>query len=309
MTNSERVHQLADNHAQGTHDSDPQFDCYDCWPWTNGYGAQVLASLSANTDCKPEWWHSGGGLHGIYVTYQGFNYFVGAADEPNVGMDISNEQDETHLGSANFGSLEDYTPSEMGKRIWAAIDTGEHVILNPPEWAIPYILSEYPDKSWQWANEQLQKSVANTEIAIQDITREQVRELFEITDFPAANLKPLYDAHMATDCDHNPARKGGCEVEANCAFCGVDHYPTFHDEVQATKLHVVSVEAQHTGGGVVATLTTLSDGRILIGSNSDESVQIYANLKRWDEGAGVDDEEGEIYDDLPTALVELGIVR
>ena len=112
------------------------------------------------------------------MTYQGFNYFVGAADEPNVGMDISNEQDETHLGSANFGSLEDYTPSEMAKRIWAAVEKGEHVMMNPPQWAIPYVLELCPDKSWLWANEQLQKSVANTEIAIQDVTREQVRELF-----------------------------------------------------------------------------------------------------------------------------------
>ena len=80
MTYSERIHQLSDSHAQGTHDSDPQFDCYDCWPWTNGYGAQVLASLSANTDCKPEWWHSGGGLHVISVDYKGTAYFIGAAD-------------------------------------------------------------------------------------------------------------------------------------------------------------------------------------------------------------------------------------
>ena len=179
MTNRERIHQLSDGHAQGTHDSDPQFDCYDCWPWINGYGAQVLASLSANTDCNPEWWHSGGGLMGIYVTHQGFTYFVGAADEPNVGMDISKEGDEgMSIGYGEFGSLDDYTPSEMAKRIWAAVDKGEHVMMNPPQWAIPYVLELCPDKSWLWANEQLQKSVANTEIAIQDVTREQVRELF-----------------------------------------------------------------------------------------------------------------------------------
>jgi hypothetical protein len=50
--------------------------------------------------------------------------------------------------------------------------------------------------------------------------------------FPSPEYKPLYDAHMATDCDHDPAREGGCEIEANCAFCGVDHYPTFHEENQ-----------------------------------------------------------------------------
>ena len=177
MTNSERIHQLADSHAQGTHDSDPQFDCYDCWPWTNGYGAQVLASLSANTGSKPEWWHSGGNLHGISVDHKGKNYFIGAADEPDVGMDVSLE-DGTSLGYGDFGSLEDYSPSQMAKRIWDGITNGKGVFMNPPEWAIPYILSLYPHKSWLWANEQLHRSVANTEIDIQDITREQVRELF-----------------------------------------------------------------------------------------------------------------------------------
>jgi hypothetical protein len=185
MTNSERIHQLTDSHAQGTHDSDPQFDCYDCHPWTTGYGAQVLASLSANTDCKPEWWHSGGGLHGISVDYKGTAYFIGAADEPNVGMDSNTVQEPyEYIGSSDFGSLEDYSPSQMAQRIWTAIDTGktadltDHARMSPPEWAIPYILSLYPHKSWLWANEQLHRSVANTEIDIQDITRELVRELF-----------------------------------------------------------------------------------------------------------------------------------
>jgi|TARA_B110000211_G_C13894594_1_gene471110 hypothetical protein len=184
MTNSERIHQLTDSHAQGTHDSDPQFDCYDCWPWTNGYGAQVLASLSANTDCKPEWWHSGGGLMGIMVQREDPNgidgelsYYIGAADEPNVGMDISTK-DGTGIGYGEFGSLDDLEPSDMAKRIWGGITNGKGVFMNPPEWAIPYILSLYPHKSWLWANEQLHRSVANTEIDIQDITREQVRELF-----------------------------------------------------------------------------------------------------------------------------------
>ena len=80
MTNSERIHQLADSHAQGTHDSDPQFDCYDCYPWTTGYGAQVLASLSANT-------------------------------------------------YGDFGSLEDYSPSQMAKRIWDGIKDGVGVTI------------------------------------------------------------------------------------------------------------------------------------------------------------------------------------
>jgi hypothetical protein len=130
-------------------------------------------------------------------------------------------------------------------------------------------------------------------------------EYEERGSFPSPEYKPFYDAHMATDCDHDPAREGGCEIEANCAFCGVEHYPTFHDEVQAIKLHVVSVEAQHTGGGCIATLHTLSDGRILIGSNTDESYQMCSNRKLWDEG-GYED-AGQMFQDLPTALVELGI--
>ena len=128
MTNSERIHQLADSHAQGTHDSDPQFDCYDCHPWTTGYGAQVLASLSANTGSKPEWWHSGGNLHGISVDHKGRNYFIGAADEPDVGMDVS-LPDGTCLGYGDFGSLEDYTPSQMAKRIWDGIEDGVGVTI------------------------------------------------------------------------------------------------------------------------------------------------------------------------------------
>jgi hypothetical protein len=76
---------------------------------------------------------------------------------------------------------------------------------------------------------------------------------------------------------------------------------------EAIKLHVVSVEAWHTGGGCIATLHTLSDGRILIGSNADEMYQMCANRKLWDEGGYEDD--GAIYDDLATALVELGMVR
>jgi hypothetical protein len=132
MTNGERIHQLADSHAQGSHDSDEHLDCYDCYPWINGYGARVLASLSANTDCKPEWWHSGGGIMGIHIDHKGKNYFVGTADEPNVGMDV-NLADGTSLGSAEFGSENDYEPSDMAKRIWDGIENGVGVTLYEPE--------------------------------------------------------------------------------------------------------------------------------------------------------------------------------
>ena len=130
------LHELSDNHAQGTHDSDPREDCYDCYSWINGYGAEVLASLSANTELTPEWWHSGGNLHGINVDYKDKNYFIGAADEPEVGMDIRSLDHETldrHLGWANFGSLEDYSPSQMAKRIWDSIENGVGVTTVEPE--------------------------------------------------------------------------------------------------------------------------------------------------------------------------------
>ena len=134
MPNIERSHQLSDSHAKGSHENDPQFDCYDCWPWQNGYGAMVLASLSANTDSKPEWWHSGGGIIGIYLTHQGFTYFIGAADSPDVGMDISREGYEgENIGYGNFGSLEDHTPTEMAKRIWEGIENGVGVTRVEPE--------------------------------------------------------------------------------------------------------------------------------------------------------------------------------
>lgn len=73
---------------------------------------------------------------------------------------------------------------------------------------------------------------------------------------------------------------------------------------EAIQLHVVSVETEHTGGGVIATLHILSDGRILIGSNTDETIQIAENLKAWQSG---DYDENIAYIDIATALVELGM--
>ena len=126
-TNGERLHQLSDGHGQGTHDSDPQMDCYDCWPWINGYGARVLEALKTSDHPKLdwEWWHSGGGLHGIAVQKGESFYFTGAADEPNVGMDIS--EGEGMVASADFGSLEDQTEEQMAERIWQAVWNGRGV--------------------------------------------------------------------------------------------------------------------------------------------------------------------------------------
>ena len=126
--NGERLHQLSDGHGQGTHDSDPQMDCYDCWPWINGYGARVLEALKTIDHPKLdwEWWHSGGGLHGIAVQKGESFYFTGAADEPNVGMDIS--EGEGMVASADFGSLEDQTEEQMAERIWQAVWNGKGVV-------------------------------------------------------------------------------------------------------------------------------------------------------------------------------------
>jgi len=128
MSYREYLQELSDNHAMGAHSSDPRESCYDCYAWINGYGAEVLASLSANTELIPEWWHSGGNLHGISVDHEGTNYFIGAADEPEVGMDI-NLSDGTCLGYGDFGSLEDYSPSQMAKRIWDGIKDGVGVTI------------------------------------------------------------------------------------------------------------------------------------------------------------------------------------
>ena len=117
MTNSERIHHLADSHAQGTHDSDPQFDCYDCDPWINGYGAQVLASLSANTELTPEWWHSGGGIMGIAIQHDGHFFFIGAADGTEVGMDVEKMDDWEFIESADFGEIQSNTPEVMANKI------------------------------------------------------------------------------------------------------------------------------------------------------------------------------------------------
>jgi len=74
--------------------------------------------------------------------------------------------------------------------------------------------------------------------------------------------------------------------------------------IRPDNLRVVSVETEHTGGGVIATLHTLSDGRILIGSNTDETIQIAENLKAWQSG---DYDEDVAYIDITTALWKLGI--
>jgi hypothetical protein len=47
-------------------------------------------------------------------------------------MDIRSLDHES-LGWANFGSLEDYSPSQMAKRIWDSIETGVGVTTVEPE--------------------------------------------------------------------------------------------------------------------------------------------------------------------------------
>ena len=129
-TSLELAHLMADRHAQGVHEDEPASGCYDCWAWTHGYGERVLELLTVNHfDLDWEWWHSGGGLHGIAVTDTPRNrhYFIGAADSPNVGMDVTT-LDGTNVGYADFGSLEDQTEEAMSERIWQAVWNGKGVV-------------------------------------------------------------------------------------------------------------------------------------------------------------------------------------
>lgn len=128
-TTTKSAFESATEHVEGSHKNDEQFDCHLCYPWSNGYGARVLASLSANVpDLDAQWWHSGGGIMGIHIDHKGKNYFVGAADEPQVGMDILDSEDN-NLGFGDFGSEEDCTPSDMAKKIWDGIENGKGVTL------------------------------------------------------------------------------------------------------------------------------------------------------------------------------------
>ena len=71
MTNGERIHQLADSHAQGSHDSDPQFDCYDCPPEDV---PTVLRRMFSETIKLGESWEADGNRmmsdfeHGKFIT-------------------------------------------------------------------------------------------------------------------------------------------------------------------------------------------------------------------------------------------------
>jgi hypothetical protein len=126
-TSLEIAHLMADRHAQGVHEDDPAPGCYDCWAWTHGYGERVLELLTVNHSILDwEWWHSGGGLHGIAVQKGESFYFIGSADSPNVGMDIS--EGEGLVGHADFGSLEDETEEAMSERIWQAVWNGKGVV-------------------------------------------------------------------------------------------------------------------------------------------------------------------------------------
>ena len=126
-TSLEIAHLMADRHAQGVHEDDPAPGCYDCWPWTHGYGERGLELLTVNHfELDWEWWHSGGGLYGIAVQKGESFYFIGAADSPNVGMDIS--EGEGLVASADFGSLEDETEEAMSERIWQAVWNGKGVV-------------------------------------------------------------------------------------------------------------------------------------------------------------------------------------
>ena len=118
-TSLENAHLMSDLHAQGVHENNPTFGCYDCWPWTHGYGERVLELLMhfhSSVDWK--WWNSGGGIYGISGTdnARDRHYFIGAADEPNVGMDVTT-LDGTIVGSKNFGSLVELNEDQMTTRI------------------------------------------------------------------------------------------------------------------------------------------------------------------------------------------------
>ena len=94
------------------------------------YSLELIERL--NTKFDAEWWQSGGGIMGIAIQHDGHFFFIGAADEPNVGMDVSLE-DGTSLGYGDFGSLEDYSPSQMAKRIWDGIKDGVGVTIYEEE--------------------------------------------------------------------------------------------------------------------------------------------------------------------------------
>ena len=125
-TSLELAHLMSDRHAQGVHEDDPASGCYDCWPWTHGYGERVLELLSVfRSDLDWEWWHSGGGIFGISGTdnARDRHYFIGAADEPNVGMDVTT-LDGTIVGSKNFGSLVELNEDQMTTRILLSVGHG-----------------------------------------------------------------------------------------------------------------------------------------------------------------------------------------
>lgn len=61
-----------------------------------------------------------------------------------------------------------------------------------------------------------------------------------------------------------------------------------------------TIENEDTGGGFVATLITLADGRILVTSNVDEGCALYASREAWD-----DSEATAEYADLTSAIEAL----
>ena len=69
---------------------------------------------------------------------------------------------------------------------------------------------------------------------------------------------------------------------------------------------ITSVEMDATGGGCYATLFTLTDGRVVVATNIDDSVSIYKSRAEWDDVSGMPNPEP--YEDLTSTflLIERG---
>ena len=92
-----------------------QNDDYSATP----YSLELIERL--NTKFDADWWHSGGGIMGIAIQHDGHFFFIGAADEPALGMDVQIEDGWEFAGSAEFGSIEDNTPEQMANKIHSTI--------------------------------------------------------------------------------------------------------------------------------------------------------------------------------------------
>lgn len=63
----------------------------------------------------------------------------------------------------------------------------------------------------------------------------------------------------------------------------------------------ITIENEDTGGGFIATLITLADGRVLVASTIDPSCGLYASREAWDTNQPAVRE----YAHLATAVEEL----